>query len=163
MEDYQYRVSRFLYKSIGVTHSKKSRVRNDIYHYDTHHVFLSFSAIMMFMATKKKKVSFHLQKMNERKKKEVKETVKKPLFFGEARKRDNFLKVYALCKKKCPIHIEKMLSWIEFETGISRINAMSMLMVIKDIDLIEIDELKKLVSINENASVKLGYLDSGGQ
>lgn len=49
--------------------------------------------------------------------------------------------ILELCKKHCPIPIEKLLSYIELETGLSRPKANSTLMVFYDVGYIDIDPL----------------------
>lgn len=86
------------------------------------------------------------------------EKYKRPSFFGESRKKHNFLKVLGLCKRRLPLHLEKLLSWIEFETGLSRNNAKSMLMVLLDIEMIKIDEVKKMVFLGEKVDERVAQI-----
>lgn len=56
--------------------------------------------------------------------------------------------ILGLCKKLCPIPLEKLLSHIELETGLSRGKANSTLMVFYDVGYIDIDQLpSKTVTI----------------
>ena len=43
-------------------------------------------------------------------------------------------------QNKSPLHIEKILSWIELNCGITRANAKSVMVVLKDTDKITLNE-----------------------
>ncbi|KYK22352.1 hypothetical protein AYK24_08390 [Thermoplasmatales archaeon SG8-52-4] len=64
---------------------------------------------------------------------------KKKVSFGIANRLMTIKRATEIVKEKSPIHVEKMLSWIELECGIKRDNAKSILIILKDTDKITLD------------------------
>lgn len=50
-------------------------------------------------------------------------------------------------KDKCPMHMEKLLSYIEYKMGFARENARSKLMILFDVGKINIDPETKIVDV----------------
>lgn len=69
---------------------------------------------------------------------------------GNLIKRGMFIEVMGICRRRCPIDFEKLLSWIEVETGAKRDTAKNMLMALADIDYIKVDEENKIIELVKN-------------
>ncbi len=64
---------------------------------------------------------------------------KKRIGFGEFRRKMIIDHATKVVKERTPIHIEKLLSWLELEIGLARKNAQSILIVLHDTEIISID------------------------
>lgn len=59
--------------------------------------------------------------------------------FGEQRKMMIRKKAEIIIENQCPNHIEKILSWVEYDVGIKRDTAKAILIMLHDIGKITID------------------------
>lgn len=51
-----------------------------------------------------------------------------------------FLTIKEICKDKCPMKLEKLISYIQIETGLSKIKVKEYVKVLFDTDVIKISE-----------------------
>lgn len=93
-----------------------------------------------------------------------KETEKKriKIGYGEERKKLIRKQVEIVIKSRVPVNIEKLLSWIEYDVGINRDTARSILIMLHDIDVITIDEEKGMVYWGNPTQIPQGNSEKEG-
>lgn len=76
--------------------------------------------------------------------------------FGEQRKKMIRKKAEIVIKSKVPNHIEKILSWIEYDVGITRDTAKAILIMLHDIGKITIDKDTDMVYWGNRSEIPQG-------
>jgi hypothetical protein len=82
--------------------------------------------------------------------------------FGETRRRLIIQRAKGIVMEKSPIHIEKLLSFIEYEMGIRRENAKGVLVILHDIEKITIDKATDIVHWGKRVEIPQGDLTKDG-
>jgi len=86
----------------------------------------------------------------------------KKVSFGETRRKLIIEHGKRVVKDKTPMHIEKLLSWIELEVGIKRDNAKSIVVILHDTEIIDIDNETGMVYWGKRPKITQGKQENTG-